>query len=178
MRSRALLFIFCVMVGCTPLHSFDLEARQRALQLIDQGVGYLRSGDLDRAEASFKVSLNLVPNSAALDGLGCVALLSGHLDRAEQYFIKAYQSDPNYTYSLGNLALLYELVGDRETALKLYQRALTENPRAFQFQNNYAAFLHDYLSVGDRRQSVRAELLKAEALVRHPIIQVNIDKVK
>lgn len=161
--------------GCINTSELDPSAMGRALSLVDRGTLHLRLGALSSARAEFQLAYELAQLPQALDGLGCVAMLEGDVQAAEQLFLKAYESDISYRHSLGNLALLYESQGELEQARVLYIRAIAENPQTFQFRNNYAAFLHAHsngaASTGDQ---IEMELLKAYSLEEDDLIADNL----
>jgi Tfp pilus assembly protein PilF len=152
------------------------------LTLIDQGVAHLREGDTLRAASAFKLSAEVAPSAAALDGLGCVAMLNGHLKEAEQLFYQAVDLDPQYGQAYANLALLYEATGNDELARESFNQALELDPAIATTRNNYAAFLAQSSAVdhdrGERMLAAQAELLKAQALLEHPIIEENLKLLK
>ena len=154
------------------------------LKLVDQGTLQLRKGAFDQAQASFEMAWEIANLAAALDGLGCVAFLREDYPGAEQYFVQAYQQDPDYSNSLGNLALLYERHGLSDEAQQLYERAIAEDPKNVRSRNNFAGFL---VSEGGANRSaqgrkagiIRAkhELHRAAALANNPIINENIGRL-
>ena len=159
--------------GCSFLDQPGIHDRGQIEKLVDQGVGYMREGKLDEAEAAFKVALEIGNSAAALDGMGCVAFRRGETKRAEEFFWRAYEVDATYNNSLGNLALLYESQGLRLKALELYRRSLDLDPYNFRSRNNYAVFLAD----GDIPKA-RGELLKAKALAPHSVIKDNLNALE
>ena len=162
-------------LACSPSAPPEAIDVRDADALVSQGTLLLRHEKLEEAEAAFRVALDLYDSPAAVDGLGCVAMLRGDAARAQALFIRAYEMDESYTNSLGNLALLYELLGFTDEAKLLYQRALLENPRNYRFRNNFAAFLHDKVM---RTELSREEFRKAQALVKHEIIEDNLDTLE
>jgi len=163
------------LAGCMLPGPVGLEAKHQALALVDQGTMLLRQGDLDQAEAAFRVAYELAGPAAAVDGLGCVAFLKGDLEQAEKYFVQAYQMDESYYESLGNLALLYESQGLYSQAKRVYSLAIQHNPGDYRARNNFAGLL---LDIKEDAQRARWELLKARALVDHPLISKNIERVE
>ncbi len=151
----------------TPVSDLD---RVHAEKLVDRGALYLKIYDYPRATASFALSLETAPNAAALDGLGCVAMLEGDLSEAEKYFERAIELDPSYTSSLGNLGLLYELRGKRGQARKYYEQALRTSPRDPRVLQNYGALTFD---AGGGEETSRGLILQSEALRTHPLINHN-----
>lgn len=83
--------------------------------------------------------------------------------------------DATYDASLANLALLYDLTGDKEKARRLYHVVLTRHPESAQVRNNFAGVLLDL--EGDRPKA-RRELVKASELLPHGVIQDNITRLE
>ena len=124
------------------------------------------------------LSYELSPNAAAVDGLGCVAMLQQDFRRAEKLFIEAYEMDRDYYHALGNLALLYEMQGEQQRALRMYKRAIKNNPTNVHFRNNFGVFLFEQ-EVG-RQPEYRAllELQKAAALAPNARVVDNIETIE
>ncbi|RMD86891.1 MAG: tetratricopeptide repeat protein [Candidatus Dadabacteria bacterium] len=160
-------------VGCSLQESPHVGEISKAMKLVDRGVAYLRTGELNRAEAAFSVAYEVGKVSAALDGLGSVAYLRGENRKAERLFWRAYNEDPEYHRSLGNLALLYEKEGNYSEALTMYRRAIKENPDDYRIRANYASFLAQHVEKGRMPYEAEFELMKAESLADHPIIRHN-----
>ena len=169
-----MLLVLLVISSCATVREVSLEEQHKAQVLVDQGTAFLRRGDLHRAQASFEVSRDLGGGAAALDGLGAVAFRKGEYDEAEKYFMAAIQSDREYSMALGNLALLYELTGREEEARTVYQYALQVSPDDVRARNNYAARLYD----DQKRPQAFIELMRAEAVARHPIVEDNLRKAE
>ena len=112
-----------------------------------------------------------------MDGLGAVAFLRGDYTLAQRYFVQAYQSAPDYSEALANLARLYEAMGYDQQAQLLYLRAIAENPADFRARNNLAGYIYTHGSV-DALPRAHQELLKAQALSDHPLIESNLSKVE
>lgn len=150
----------------------DIRESQR---LIDQGTLLLRQGELNLARGSFSVAAEIHPSAAAFDGLGCVAMLEKRFSIAQSYFIRAYQEDSNYSNALGNLALLYEILGVISEVERLYQLVLRQDPKNYRIRNNYAAFLDRQGEKGEI--GVADQLHKAFSLVPHPLIKDNLEAI-
>jgi Tfp pilus assembly protein PilF len=178
MSRMILVFLstWILLSGCTAQRQPSLDDEVRARELIDQGVLELRAGGLEQARASFELAYELAPSAAALDGMGCAAMLQGDVAGAEKLLLSAYEFDQEYTNSLGNLALLYEIQGMREEARRLYERAVQENPKNFRFRNNFAAFLIEYGSEASDRARAREQLQKARAMAPHPLVGENLEQ--
>ncbi len=173
-RKILLIVITLTFAGCLVTEPPSMDAIHRARELVDQGVIYLELGELERAEATFRVAFEVAEIPQSLDGLGCVAFLRGDFESAEKLFNQAYALDPAYTYVLGNLALLYEQQGAAEKSLALYQRAIELNPANFQFRNNFGVFLKQKLDYPNLSVS---ELRKGAALSPDPLIEYNLKQL-
>ena len=170
-----LLFLVTAVIclnGCFLLKVHDPKLEQRALELIDQAVVLMRQGDLNKAEAAFQVSQELVNLPASLDGLGCIAFLRGDNTLAEDFFKEALDLDFRYTKAIGNLALLYEQMGRPKQADEYFNRAIKLDPANYRIRNNYAIFLAQ--SDSSSKRLAREQLAKASVLVETPIIEANM----
>lgn len=164
-----------VLMGCSiATKTPSAASQQNALELIDQGTLWLRTGDFDRAQASFETAWQIGKLAAALDGLGCVAFRKQQPRLAEKYFIQAYQFDQRYSFSLANLALLYKRYGLSQQALQMYKEAISHNPKNFRARNNFGVLLSD---IDTTQQASKRELLRAAALKRDPLIESNLRSI-
>ena len=102
--------------------------------------------DVSTSEREALLTLQLDPNNntgaapIALFSLGKLAVIENNLEKAKEYFLQAMQVtavDEAQLYSLLGLvryANILEMEGDRDEAVKLYQRAISEgekNPAVF-----------------------------------------------
>src|SRR5205823_7393812 len=75
------------------------------------GLCLAEMGRLDEASAAFQTLQRLDPRSAVASvGLGAVAMLAGHPDRARGYFLDTIQHDPKNVAARQSLAVLEETV--------------------------------------------------------------------
>jgi tetratricopeptide (TPR) repeat protein len=153
-----------------------------ALELVDRGTVLLRNRAVDEADALFALSHELVPLASALDGRGCVAVVRGHLDEAESFFLRAYDSDRTYDDALANLALVKELKGDWSTARELYRALLSVRPEHAAARHNLAALEHDEAVrsgtwTARKRSRTRAEITKAIAMGAHGVMIDNLERL-
>lgn len=169
------LTVICLWLpACTPVVAPDTASLHKALELVDQGTLQLRAHDLESAQASFALALQVHPLAAALDGLGCVALRKGELHLAERLFHRAYEMEPDYVTSLRNLALLYEAKGLTAQAEKSYKQALKGEPLDFRARNNLGVLL---LTKKDEASAAR-EFSLAYASHPHNIIETNLSNLR
>jgi len=82
--------------GCWVIATPNTEQLFEAQRLLNQGTVHLRKAELEQAEAAFRIAYEIAPGAAALDGLGSVAFLQSDFKKAERFFLKAHQIEPNY----------------------------------------------------------------------------------
>jgi Flp pilus assembly protein TadD len=100
---------------------------------IDLGIGYSRTGDLDRAEQSFKKALQLNPrHPIAYNELGMVYRRQGKFREARASYEKALELFPTFHFAQRNLAILCDVyLADLACGLKhyeAYQQAVPDDP--------------------------------------------------
>jgi Tfp pilus assembly protein PilF len=149
----------------------------KATELIDRATLLLREGMLGEAQAGYEVAVSVMQLPAAYDGLGSVAFRRKDYSEAAKYFWKAYELDSDYSHVLANLALLYEVTGNRERANELYIRAVKENPDYALVRNNYAVFLAYDFEYEPNADQAYAELQRARVLAQHPVIEDNLKQL-
>jgi Flp pilus assembly protein TadD len=176
MKVRLLLQVVLLMCGqvlggCFMYGTVSEERYKQALQLVDQGTGKIREGKLREAQVAFSMAEDLASLAAAVDGQGCVALLSGDLDRAESLFKRAYNMDGSYDQALANLALLHDIRGSHAEAKKLYDQAIENAPESVAIRNNRAALEYDR---NGRKMEVVQELEKAGLIADHHVVRENL----
>lgn len=83
----------------------------------------LETGDLVKAEQSFRTALELDPKSAAAElGLAQALARQSRLPDADPHFRRAAELDPSYRDRLLELAELYQKAGQTAAAIALYQQ--------------------------------------------------------
>ena len=174
---KRFIFILCIFfVACAPVsNQGSIVDKTKAKELIDIGVIHLRQRNFNKAKAAFKVSYELDASPAALDGLGCIATLENDYKNAQRYFLDAYALDSDYSYALGNLAFLYQVMGNEKASSQLYQKALHANPDNFRARNNLAGLLAESYNESEYSKN---ELLKASVVAEHPIVVRNLKRVE
>ena len=148
---------------------------QRAEELVDVGTQFLRQREFREARKAFELASELAPVAAAVDGQGCVALLEGRFEDAEEFFTEAYQMDRGYDEALANLALSKELQGEQDDAKAMYMEYLENNPDSAKVRNNLAALEYDQYQ--GTIKAVEA-LEKAIALSDQAVIRDNLAVLK
>lgn len=94
---------------------------------LNLGIAYERRGELDAAAAQYELASKELPSAYLY--LGNVHFKKNEPDRAEKYYRKAIEEDPENADALNNLAWLYYTVGrNLEEAEALVLRALELNP--------------------------------------------------
>lgn len=170
-----LLYVCCHgLSGCLLQPSISEDRYQQALHLVDQGTNSLRQGQLKEANTAFSMAEELAPIAAAVDGQGCVALLSGDFDRAERLFLRAYNMDDRYDHALANLALVNDIRGRRDKAKMLYDQAVDKMPESVAARNNRAALEYDR---GEGKIEVVQELEKAGLIADHHVVRENLGRL-
>jgi tetratricopeptide (TPR) repeat protein len=172
----AVLVTIMDSAGCAlRSESISKERYDRALELIERGTQSLRRGSLKDAEAAYSASFELVPLAPALDGQGCVALLSGDLERAEKFFRDAYKIDKRYDHALANLALLHDIRGEYAESKRLYDTVIALEPDNAGARNNRAALEYDG---GASKIEVLRELEKAALVGKHHVVNDNLRRLR
>lgn len=110
----------------------------KAKELLISGAKALDDDELDVAAAAFRLSQQLVPSAEAWDGLGCIALLRGDLNRAEASFFRAIDTDRHYYNVYSNLALLELARGAIPEAKYYFRKSLANDRLNSRSRSNYA----------------------------------------
>jgi len=144
---RRIGIVLMTAVGCSMLVSCSVPVVRRVPSVIEQvkakellisGAKALDDDQLEVAAAAFRMSQQLVPSAEAWDGLGCIALLKGHLERAEAMFFRAVDTDGGYYNVYSNLALLELARGAIPEAKFYFRKSLANDRLNFRSRSNYA----------------------------------------
>ncbi len=105
-----------------------------------------QTGDIEKAEASFKTALRLAPNQAwSLRSYGAYLRTTGRSDEAIPVLERALQSDPLSPLTLFELGKAEMFVGHAEKNLMYAKRILEIDPSSV---NGYAAYLQAHVDMG------------------------------
>jgi tetratricopeptide (TPR) repeat protein len=143
--SRHISIVVCIaqLSACFAPQGVPEARFRRAHELVDVGTRFLRERNFSEARQAFELASELAPTAAAVDGLGCVALLEGSYEVAERYFWEAYEMDRSYDEALVNIGLVKELRGQQGEARAIYLKYLGKNPLSAVARNNVAALEYD-----------------------------------
>jgi Flp pilus assembly protein TadD len=139
-----ILFVVCWVVGlgaCVPATKERVPSaneQAKATQLLTKGAQSLENRQLDKAAAEFRMARELAPSAESWDGLGCVALLRGDLDRAEKLFLRALDMNEGYYNVYSNLALLEMARGRLEVARHYFKKSIDLDRMNARSRANYA----------------------------------------
>jgi len=132
-----------------------------AVVLNDQGAALLARGDLDPAEARFRLALEYQPGFAeARANLGITALARGRLVEATRELEGALELNPDLAIAWNALGVVRDRRGDPGGARDAYVRALGIDPGDLDARRNLARAL----LAARRPRQARAHLLRLRAL--------------
>ena len=86
--------------------------------------------------------------------LGYQFLETKEYDKAKQYFEQALEINPDNPYALLNMGVVYEAQGNRDEAIKMYEKVITLNPEARAFEST------DSEKIGHKLSDIAKENLK------------------
>lgn len=100
-----------------------------SLAYTKRGVRYIWLGDLKNAESDLLNAIKLNPNNAeAHDDLGVVYATDKKYIKAIYHFKRVIALDARYQKGYHNLAMVYQITGEQQLALKTINAALTLSP--------------------------------------------------
>ena len=89
-----------------------------------------------------------------LADLGYQFLETKEYNKAKQYFEQALEINPDNPYALLNMGVVYEAQGNRDEAIKMYEKVITLNPEARAFEST------DSEKIGHKLSDIAKENLK------------------
>ena len=137
--------------------------------LLQQAVTNHQAGDLTLAEALYRRILDLVPRHFdALHLLGVVCHQTARQEAAVDFLRKAIAIDSSQPASHSNLGLAYQSMGDLESALGSFDRALSLSPGFVNALVNRGNVLHDLRRHEDALETYQraAQLQPGDAQLR------------
>ena len=114
-----------LVISCATLATSDSMKRAEAHYKI--GVSYLNEKKVQQAFVEFQQAYELNPNNKeVLNAIGIVYLIYFE-DTAKSinFFEKATKADPSYSDAYNNLGFAYEKLGQFDTAISFYKKALS-----------------------------------------------------
>lgn len=183
MKKKMMTVLFLLLSsGCAVFENRSPSERERrAGRLLDSGIEYLQQHEYSKAKAAFGASFEMFPGAAALDGLGCVALMDKEYERAGEYFRQAVKLDESYSLAVHHLALMYDLSGNADEAQRFYRKALRDNPDSASLRNDYGAFIYDRWSRNKKEKNLHEEakllFIQSELLGGNGIGRKNIENL-
>ena len=92
----------------------------------NQGLVYWKLGLIDEAHATMEEAFRKTPNAKSYGALGYFKILTGNLDDALHFNLKALEYDDEDPVVLDNLGMVYYEMGDRDRALEYFLKAEEE----------------------------------------------------
>ncbi|MBK8956458.1 MAG: tetratricopeptide repeat protein [Saprospiraceae bacterium] len=114
---------------------------------VNLGNMYFKSGELEKAKESYQNALKFPRSFAmpfALQGLGSIAMKTGHTQEAENYFVKSLESDQNFWYARLDLINLFFSQNKLEEAKIELDKGIKVNPLISNYYMLYA--IHSWLT--------------------------------
>ncbi len=116
-----------LLAGCSLPKLIILKDPLTAEEHLNLGVTYERQGDFDNALKEYHVAAKKIPRAYLY--LGNAHFQRGDWKKAEEYYQKAIQKEPDNADAFNNLAWLYYTRKENlDQAEKLAQRAIELNP--------------------------------------------------
>ncbi len=149
-----LILLILSFSACGPV---NMKPSPQTLKLVEQGAEWLKSGDLNRAEASYSLALEYRPNMAeAYNGLALVALERGDRELAVKHLRKALTFNEDLAEAHNNLGVLYYRAGKMKKSRTHLISALGVDPGYHTARGNLVRTL---LKMGEHKEA-RVHLLK------------------
>ncbi|WP_111656477.1 tetratricopeptide repeat protein [Isoalcanivorax indicus] len=122
-RAMALLQAEDYHAGIALLTGITDNTRASAIPFINLAMAYSRIDELDKAEESLKVALEIEPrNPVAHNEYGLLLRRQGRFEEARQVYQNILQRYPDFALARKNLGVLCDIyLRDYECALKAYQ---------------------------------------------------------
>lgn len=118
------------------------QDRNSALAFEVRGVGQLIQRDISAAISDFEQSARLDPSqSGALGKLGLALMEDDQVDAAVQAFNLALLENPSDAFAHRNIGLLYDYLGETNSAITSLARGLRASPTGFVFETSVLARL-------------------------------------
>lgn len=117
--------------GCAFPRIIILKDPLTPMEHLNLGVAYEKKGDFENAIREYSLAAKRLP--VAYLYLGNVHFQKNELDKAEKFYKRSIEKDPNNADAYNNLAWLYHMRGENlEEAETLVLKAIELNPRKIQ----------------------------------------------
>lgn len=161
------LFSLLWLSGCTVSMQHEVASSADPDQAVEYnvalGIAYLEQGDLSRAQVKLDKALAMVPDQPeALQAQAMLYRRQGKDDLANEFFLRALSSDPEFTRARNNYAAFLYAQGHVDDACRQLQLATQDSqyPHRAQLYTNLGRCQHQMGDLEDARQN----LLRAKAI--------------
>jgi tetratricopeptide (TPR) repeat protein len=133
MNKKTLILLSTIVITSISSNAFSKSAQS----YLNEGIKYLESNNLDKAEKSLKTAIKLNKNLyVAYSKLGNVYLERGDNNTAISYYNKSLKINPKYSSAYNNLGLAYINLEQFEKALGYFNQSLKLDPKDETVLNN------------------------------------------
>jgi tetratricopeptide (TPR) repeat protein len=118
--------------------------QDNAQKVLQRGMSFHQSGQLDEAIHCYQITLEFNPeNAAVLSNLGAALQATGRLEEAVSSCQKAIAIKPDYVEAYYNLGITLKAQGKLEAAVKSFQKAIVIKPDFTKVYYNLGAALQE-----------------------------------
>ena len=112
--------------ACTAIISLD---PRNDGALVNRGIAYRRSGDIERAIRDYNEAIRLNPHAAdAFNNRGNAFRDREEFERAIADYDEALRLDPHYAHAYNNRGIIFLETGDLDRAMADFDKAIAEDP--------------------------------------------------
>lgn len=156
--------------------AFELSDRQSEMPLLNRGIAYLESNELEKAASDFSALAKLNPqNYLAWQYLGASQLINSQNLLAIESFEKAVNLKENPFQSYNHLAVAYRFRGVYTRAIELLEKAIEISPQYIPAHVNLGQFYQDLKEYEESVSYFEIALGLMEKSTEVPIHQDNLE---